>query len=190
MILVDYIAGLGGNIFKSGGHDHLNQREMANITNSVSHLLQWALFVIHPLKKKNISFLKKMCVQTFAKRSILVRGKWKQLQVSNQDFRNQVVTIRWQLGNHMSRVSSVHILLDICHMTPTWHCRYYYAYVFDMKWADFTGSHLFIHAEFPLKWRTLLFTIEVYHHSVCHNEVNGSSVHTGMKQPAKSSPKY
>lgn len=58
MILVDYIAGLGGNIFKSGGHDHLNQREMANITNSVSHLLQWVLFVIHPLKKKKNQFLK------------------------------------------------------------------------------------------------------------------------------------
>lgn len=92
-----------------------------------------------------------MCVQTFAKRSILVKGKWMQLQVSSQDFRNQVGTIRWQFGNRLSRVSSVHILLDICHLTLTWHCRYCYAYVLDMKRADFTGPRLFLHTEFPLK---------------------------------------
>lgn len=87
--------------------------------------------------------------------------------------------------NHTSRISSVHIPLDVCHMTLTWHCGYPHAHWFDMKWADFTGPHLFIHAEFPLKWRTLLFTIEVYHHSVYHNEVNGSSVHTRNEAASK-----
>lgn len=40
MMSVDSIAGLGENIFKSGGHHHLKQREMANITNSINYLLQ------------------------------------------------------------------------------------------------------------------------------------------------------
>lgn len=140
----------------------------------------WFIF-----SRKKISFLKKVFVHTSAKRSILVRGKYNQVQISNQDLRNQVHTSRWQLGNHTHIISSVHILLGICHMTPTWHCRCYYAYLFAMKWADFTGPHLFIHTEFPSKWRTLLFTIEVYHHSVYHNEVNGSSVHTRSEAASK-----
>lgn len=52
----------------------------------------------------------------------------------------------------------------------------------------FTGPHLLTDTESPLKWRTLLFTNEVYHHSVYHNEVNGSSVHTRKEAASKIKP--
>lgn len=83
-----------------------------------------------------------------------------------------------------------HVVFDIYQMISSCHSWYHYVYLFDMKRTDFTRQYLFLHIEFPLMWRALLFTIEVHHHSACDNEVSWSSMHSETRQPAKSGPKY